>query len=281
MAENASSTPEFQARERIAMGHARVDRCSFEEAVSEITLRALARRTTYVVTPNAQHLVLLNGNARFREIYDQADLVVAEGVSLVVAARMLGQRFPERVVGVNLFEARCRNAGWAGLRVFLLGGIPGSADAAAAVLRARCPDLQVETYCPPPGFQNGKLELARVRKAIDAARPDLLFVGFGAPKQEYWMCDHGRTLPAPVCMGVGGAFGMVAGVVPRAPNWIRRLGCEWLYRLHREPRRMWRRYLIGNPKFVWIVVRQALSRPPNGDSLPRPSARTASAGSLT
>jgi N-acetylglucosaminyldiphosphoundecaprenol N-acetyl-beta-D-mannosaminyltransferase len=179
---------------------------------------------------------------------------------MLLAARVFGRRFPERVAGVDLFQALCERAATDRLKVFLLGGRPGSADLAAATLRQRHPDLQVETYCPPLGFERDAAELNRIADRIRAVKPHILFVAFGAPKQEYWMDEHGRQLGVNVCIGVGGSFEMVGGVVQRAPRWIQRLGCEWLFRLCREPRRMWRRYLVGNAQFLNIVFHQHLRR---------------------
>jgi N-acetylglucosaminyldiphosphoundecaprenol N-acetyl-beta-D-mannosaminyltransferase len=245
-------------RDRVAIGQAFVDRCSFDQAVSDITAHAVARGApAYVVTPNAQHIVLLSKEPRLREIYHQADLVVADGFSLVLAARALGRNLPERVAGVDLFEALCGSASRYGLRVFLLGGRPGSADLAASLMAKRYPNLQINTYCPPFGFESSEIELARARHVVTLFGPAFLFVALGAPKQEYWIYDHGRKLGASVCLGVGGSFELVTGIVPRAPRWIQRMGCEWLFRLYREPRRMWRRYLVGNVQFAWIVLQQA------------------------
>ncbi len=252
----------LRRRERIAIGNAFVDCCSFDEALANITRHAISGGApAYVVTPNAQHIVLLAREPRLREIYREADLVVPDGFSLLLAARALGRKFPERVAGVDLFQALCGSAAQSGLRVFLLGGRPGSADLAASVLKKRFPGLEIDTYCPPLGFETSDIELARARHAVTQFGPHLLFVGLGAPKQEHWIYDHGRKL-ASVCIGVGGSFEMVTGIIPRAPRWIQSIGCEWLYRLCREPRRMWRRYLVGNLQFGWILLEQAFARGP-------------------
>jgi hypothetical protein len=110
------------------------------------------------------------------------------------------------------------------------------------------------------GFDQNVSESKVTADVVQAARPDLLFVGFGAPKQEYWIFDHGTKLGATVSIGVGGSFEMVAGVVNRAPRWMQNLGFEWLYRFYMEPRRMWRRYLVGNCQFCAIVLNQRLRR---------------------
>jgi N-acetylglucosaminyldiphosphoundecaprenol N-acetyl-beta-D-mannosaminyltransferase len=159
-----------------------------------------------------------------------------------------------------MFQTLCSLASVNNLRVFLLGGRPGSAGRAAAEMRRRFPVLQISTCCPPFGFEKTESGLEQTAYAIRAAKPDLLFVALGAPKQEYWIYEHGLHLSVPICVGVGGSFEMVAGVVPRAPLWIQNLHCEWLHRLCHEPRRMWRRYLIGNLEFISIVARQRMRR---------------------
>lgn len=246
---------------RIGIGHALVDNCSSEEVCASIIEHAKGRgRPAYVITPNAQHIVLLEKERRFQEVYDHADLVIPDGISLLIAARLYGRALRQRITGVDTFRVLCGLAAEADLHVFLLGGRPGSAELTADVLRRDHPRLTCSTYCPPLGFEQSSLELQLTADAITAARPDLLFVALGAPKQEYWIYDHGLQLSVPVCIGVGGTFEIVSGIVPRAPLWMQQIACEWLYRLCREPRRMWRRYLIGNLEFAAIVVRQRIRR---------------------
>jgi N-acetylglucosaminyldiphosphoundecaprenol N-acetyl-beta-D-mannosaminyltransferase len=246
---------------RVGVGHALVDNCSLEEACASIIAHARSQgKPTYVITPNAQHIVLLEKERRLQQIYDHADLVVADGISLLIAARLYGRSLQQRVAGVDIFKQLCGLAAENGLHVFLLGGRPGSADLAAAALKNDHPDLRCSTYCPALGFDQEEAALEETARVIKAAQPDILFVAFGAPKQEYWIYDHGLQLSVPVCIGVGGSFEIVGGVVPRAPQWAQDIGFEWLYRLCREPRRMWRRYLIGNLEFAAIVIRQRMRR---------------------
>jgi N-acetylglucosaminyldiphosphoundecaprenol N-acetyl-beta-D-mannosaminyltransferase len=243
------------------VGHALIDNCSAQRVCASIIAHAQNQgKPAYVLTPNAQHIVLLEKERRLQEIYDRADLVIPDGVSLLIAARLYGRSLQQRIAGVDLFRALCGLASEAGLHVFLLGGRPGSADLAAINLKSDYPDLQCTTYCPPLGFEQNADDLQRTADAITAARPDILFAAFGAPKQEYWIYQHGLQLSVPVCIGVGGSFEIVGGVVPRAPMWAQNMGGEWLYRLCLEPRRMWRRYLIGNLEFAAIVLRQRIRR---------------------
>lgn len=246
---------------RVGVGYALVDNCSTKEACDAIVDHAKScGRPAFVITPNAQHIVLLAKDERLRKIYDRADLIVPDGVSLLIAARLYGRSLQERVTGVDIVQALCGLAASERLKVFLLGGRPLSAQRTAEVLKRRFPNLQIDTYCPPLDFEQTTKGLQQVNEAILAARPDILFVAFGAPKQEYWIYEHGLELLVPVCIGVGGTFEIVSGIVPRAPGWVQSFGCEWLYRLCREPRRMWRRYLIGNIEFSLIVLGQLIRR---------------------
>src|SRR3984957_14865032 len=246
---------------RIGVGRALIDNCSSEQVCASIIAHAQNRgKPAYVITPNAQHIVLLENDRRLQAVYSHADLVIPDGISLLIAARLYGRSLQQRIAGVDLFKALCGHAAEADLHVFLLGGRPGSAERAAMALKDDHPTLMCTTYCPPLGFEQSADELKQTADAITSAQPDILFAALGAPKQEYWIYEHGLQLSVPICIGVGGSFEMVAGVVPRAPLWIRNLHCEWLYRLCREPRRMWRRYLIGNAKFARIVASQCLRR---------------------
>ena len=246
---------------RIGVGHALVDNCSSDQVCASIITHARNQgKPAYVLTPNAQHIVLLEKERRLQEIYDHADLVIPDGISLLIAARLYGRSLQQRVAGVDIFKQLCGLAAEDGLHVFLLGGRPGSAELASANLQGAHPNLRCSTYCPPLGFEQDAAALQETADAIRAAQPDILFVAFGAPKQEYWIYEHGLQLSVPVCIGVGGSFEIVGGVVPRAPQWAQNIGCEWLYRLCMEPRRMWRRYLIGNLEFATIVLRQRIRR---------------------
>ena len=258
---------------RARIGRALVDCCSLAEAVEMITRHAALRGpSACVVTPNAQHIVLLESDAGLQEAYAHADLALADGASLLVASRLLREKLRSRIAGIDLFEQLCGQAADFGLRVFLLGGQPGSAQRAAETLKRNLPDLPiVGTYCPPPGFEHDPLELQVIDQTIRRTQPDLVFVALGAPKQEWWMHQHGRQTGAPVLLGVGGSFEMTAGIRRRSPRFVQRLGCEWLYRLLLEPRRLWKRYLIGNCRFLWIVVRQCAEQ--YADKL-RPSRHT-------
>jgi N-acetylglucosaminyldiphosphoundecaprenol N-acetyl-beta-D-mannosaminyltransferase len=236
-----------------------IDKYSFAEAVAGILSHARLRKPPeYVVTPNAHHIVMLQNDLLFRKVYQQARWVVPDGVSLLWAARFLSMPLSGRVNGTDLLESLCEMSASMGLKVFFLGGRPTSAQKAAAVLQQRHPNLEVSTYCPPFGFHTDPQEQQRINAAIRAADPDLLFVGLGAPKQEYWIASHYKALNVPVSLGIGVSFELVSGMVTRAPRWMQKMGLEWFFRLLMEPRRLWQRYLVGNGVFIGLVLKQKL-----------------------
>lgn len=248
--------------EHTSIGGVRINAMDFQGVVRSIIAQVdEARPNTYVVTPNAHHIVLLQSDDRFRTIYEQAHLVVPDGVPLLWAARILGQKLFGRVNGTDLFEMLCEEAANRGLRIFLLGGREGAADAAAAILKKRYAALTIcGTYCPRVGFEFDAEENSKIVRTINDARVDLLFVGLGAPKQEYWMFDNRDLLDVRVSLGIGVSFEFIAGIVKRAPRWMQVAGLEWLYRLFSEPKRLWKRYTIVNGKFCMIIAREFIDR---------------------
>ncbi len=207
---------------------------SLPEALQWVEQSIASRSGGYVVTLNGAMLVQTARDDELREVVNNAGLVTADGIGVILAARILGVDVVERVAGIDLTVAVCARAAAAGYRIYLLGGAPGVAVAAADTLRDRFPGLQIVGL--HHGFFRPEDEAA-VTAAITHARPDVVLVAFGAPRQELWMRRWRRELGVPVAIGVGGSFDVLAGRVPRAPRWMRRLGLEWLYRALREPRR--------------------------------------------
>ena len=202
-----------------------------------------------IATVNPEFVMAAQRDARFRQTLNSADLCVADGVGLLWAARILGQRLPERVTGSDLVPLVAREAAARGWRVYLLGAAPGVADATAAILVNENPALRVAgSFSGSPSAADSPAIVASVRHA----RPDVLFVAYGAPAQDLWIAEHGAELGVPVMMGVGGAFDHIAGVQRRAPAWIQRVQLEWFYRLVTQPWR-WRRQL-ALPRFVLAML---------------------------
>jgi N-acetylglucosaminyldiphosphoundecaprenol N-acetyl-beta-D-mannosaminyltransferase len=235
-----------------------LDRVTMEQAVQRVStmLEEPRDRAAHIVTMNAQFVEIAHGEERFADLIARADLNVADGLSLVWASRVLGQVLPERVAGVDLMIRLCETAAASGKSVYFLGGSPGAASRTAELLLESLPALRIVGIdCPPHGFLEDPVECNSVADRIGAARPDLLFVGLGAPKQEYWI-ERYAHLPAKVMMGIGGSFEFASGFRKRAPLFWQKVGVEWLWRLCLEPRRLWRRYLIGNTVFIFLVLRQ-------------------------
>lgn len=245
---------------RFVLGRVPVDRISTEYAAILVT-EGLLHRDSHppltIVGPNAQLVTLAEKNEKFAEAMQAADLAVPDGISVVMASRILGAPIPERVPGGEVMDRMCAEAARYGFRVFLLGGLPGSAMMAGYNLRLRYPGLNIcGTYCPPVGFEKDAAEVGRIRDEVNAAAPDLLCVAFGAPKQEIWMRENRDKLRVGAILPVGGAFDTTAGLRRRAPRWVQGIHLEWFFRLVMEPRRLWRRYLIGNTEFVLLVLRE-------------------------
>jgi N-acetylglucosaminyldiphosphoundecaprenol N-acetyl-beta-D-mannosaminyltransferase len=235
-----------------------IDNLTNEEAVEAVRRLLDARNGQhYVVTPNVDHVVRLEADAAFRQAYAGASLVLADGMPLVWASRVLGRPLKDRVTGADLLPRACAMAAAHGRSVFLLGGRDGVAELAARNLAARYPGLRIAgTYSPPLGFERDAAENRRIAALVNRARPDLLAIGLGAPKQELWIAQHRRSLDFGVALCVGAALDFAAGTLPRAPRWLRESGFEWAWRLAREPRRLWKRYLVDDMAFGRIVLRE-------------------------
>ena len=194
-----------------------------------------------------------------RAAVDGAAFTVPDGQPLAWALRKLGHDIDARVYGPELMERACARAAQSGQRHYLYGGRDEKALAQlVANLLDRHPQLQLAGGYSPPFRPLGDAELDEIAARINAARPDVVWVGIGVPKQEKWMAEMRDRLDAPVLVGVGAAFDFHAGLVPQAPAWMQRRGLEWLFRLVQEPRRLWKRYARYNPLFVGAFARQFL-----------------------
>jgi N-acetylglucosaminyldiphosphoundecaprenol N-acetyl-beta-D-mannosaminyltransferase len=185
-------------------------------------------------------------------------MTTPDGMPIVWLLRWLGHRSVARVYGPDLMRAACRRSETSGWRHFFYGGKPGVAARLAARLRQEHPLLVVAGVGTPPlNWQAEEEDKAGVQ-AINAARPDIVWIGLSTPKQERWMAAHRPQLQASVLVGVGAAFDFISGEKPQAPRWMQRVGLEWLFRLVTEPSRLWRRYLVDNPMFVILITMQLL-----------------------
>ena len=183
----------------------------------------------------------------------RADSVLPDGSGLNLACKIIGKPLLENVNGTDLFPFICRLCAEKGRTIYLLGAKPGIADTVKRNMETSYPGIRV--LGTKDGFFNRETESAPVINEINRLAPDILMVAFGAPHQERWIDAHSGELNAKVCIGVGGLFDFFSGRIPRAPKWMREFGLEWIYRLKQEPGRMWRRYIIGNPLFVFRVIK--------------------------
>lgn len=229
----------------------------FEEVCKAVDARVASREPGFIVTPNVNLVCTYQRNSEFREAYKRAFMWLPDGTPLLWVARVLGVRLVEKLSGSDMVPWLSAHAAKKGYRVYFLGGRPCSAEKAAERLKLRNPDLIVAGYsCPPFGFEKDAEENARTIAEVRAARPDILFVALGTPKQEVWLARHLRDLDVPVSMGVGAAFDFLAGALRRAPRWMQHAGLEWVWRLMQEPRRLWRRYLVEDMIIVPMVLRE-------------------------
>ena len=230
------------------------------EAVEWILAEAESQTPSFAVTPNVDHVVMLRKNSEFRAAYNAAAISVADGMPLLWAARIKKTPLKQRVCGSDLIAPICSGARDRGLSVFFLGGRPGAADIAAQRLQEQFPGLQVAgTSCPPMGFNNNPAENQRAIDQVRAAKPDILFVGLGAPKQEIWLHRNLQQLAVPFSLGIGAGIDFTAGFVERAPVWMQNSGLEWAYRIYRD-RRLAKRYLWNDLPYLGYLAKLAALR---------------------
>ena len=220
------------------------------------------RRGGWICTANLDILRQWRASADVRELVAAADLVVADGMPLLWAGELQGSPFPERVAGSSLILSLTAAAADAGASVFLLGGNPGTAEAAGDRLSALNPQLHlVGTLCPPFGFDRDPAWLERITQILRQTAPDIVYVGLGFPKQERLIAELRGPLPTTWFVSCGVSFSFVGGEMPRAPAIMQRLGLEWLHRMVQEPKRLYRRYLFhGIPFLVHLLASAAASR---------------------
>jgi len=223
------------------------DNITMDEAVGTAMGHIAARSRCRVVTPNAEFALEAKKNPRFLNILNTSQLVLADGISVVLASKIIGDPMQGRVTGVGFAQALAAAMAKEGKSIYLLGAKPGVAEQAAEKLRQTYPGLQIA------GTHDGYFkEEGPVIAAINAAKPDALLVCLGAPKQEYFMEDHDGDLEVPVMAGLGGSMDVLAGNVQRAPEFFQKYGLEWLYRLCKEPQR-WKR-MIKLPLYLWDAL---------------------------
>jgi len=246
------------ARERVNVLGVGVDPVNPARAVEIIERWIATRDRQYVCVSGIHGVMESQRDESIRAIHNRAGLVVPDGMPLVWLSRLHGFRQADRVYGPDLMLECCGRSIQTGHRHYFYGGGSGVPEQLVSRLRERFPGLPVAGTFSPPFRPLAPEEDGAVVHRINAAQPDIVWVGLSTPKQERWMAEHRDRLDAPVLIGVGAAFDFHAGLKRQAPRWMQRSGLEWLFRLLSEPRRLWRRYLRNNPLFVWQLLLQAL-----------------------
>jgi N-acetylglucosaminyldiphosphoundecaprenol N-acetyl-beta-D-mannosaminyltransferase len=238
-------------------------------AMAAATIEEWIRRgeRNYVCVTTVNSIIEGQRDDDFRRIHNSAGLATPDGMPLVWLSRLMGFHHVERVYGPDLMLRLCEDSVEQGFRNYLYGGRPGVVELLSAQLQRRYPPLRIvgartpeflgkSTQYRPLSLQD---DFALVEE-INASGADIVWVGLGSPMQERWMAEHIGRLRASVLIGVGAAFDFHAGLKRQAPSWMQRAGLEWSFRLAMEPRRLWRRYLIRNSQFIWLMFLQAIGR---------------------
>lgn len=233
-----------------------VDNLTMQEAIAKIDELIKENRCAYVVTPNTDHIVQLETDAELRKVYENADLVLTDGKPLLWIAKLYNTPIKEKISGSDLFPLLCKHAAEKGYKMFFLGAGEGVAAKAAENLQKRYNGLNIcGTYSPPYGFENKTEELEKIKLFITQAKPDILIVALGSPKQEKFMHDQAENLGVPISLGLGASLDFEAGNIKRAPRWMSNHGLEWLYRITQEPKRLFKRYWNDFKEIIPILIK--------------------------
>ena len=252
-------SPVAKNHDRFPVLGVQVDAVQIPDVVAQMAKWIHDRNRCHSIAATGMHgIVEAQRDPSFREILNATDLVVPDGMPLVRLGRQRGHDLPRRLYGPDLMLAFCKETEGQGYRHFFYGGEPGVAERLAESLKRRFPGMQIAGTFSPPFRSLSKEEDEQHMAMISRGAPDVLWVGLGAPKQERWMHEHKNRLDVPVLVGVGAAFDMLSGRRKQAPRWMRDHGLEWLFRLLQEPRRLWRRYLIGGAQFVAYIALESL-----------------------
>jgi N-acetylglucosaminyldiphosphoundecaprenol N-acetyl-beta-D-mannosaminyltransferase len=254
MTPGSASTPRAQAHSStlpqpaIRLLGVRIDALRLGELLQLVQQTVSSGGRVSVMYVNIHCMNVAADDPEYAESLEAANVVYCDGTGVRIAARLVGKHLPQRMTGADWIDDLCRMASREGLGLFLLGGADGIARDAAERLTNRHPGLQIAGTAG--GYRQGDFVIGH----INDLRPDILLVGMGTPTQEKWISEHRAELNVPVVWAVGALLDFVTGRIPRGPRWMTDHGLEWLCRLTAEPRKLWRRYLFGNPRFLWRLV---------------------------
>lgn len=260
-ASNGEATTVPEAPRRIRLMGMPIDVVTEAQATRHVVHSARAGVGGWVITPNLDQLRMFCGDESIRRMYEQASLICADGMPLIWASRIQKTPLPERVAGSAMIHPLTEAAAANGLSVYFLGGNPGAADACAAEMTRRYPSLKVAGVCCPEfGFDKDPAKVDEIRQKLIDAKPDIVYVGLGFPKQERLIERIRSALPNAWYLGIGISFSFVSGEVKRAPAWMQKCGLEWVHRMTQEPGRLLKRYLVHGIPFAARLFTSATVR---------------------
>lgn len=244
--------------ERIKFLNTEIDNLTMQEAIQRIDMLINTDKPSYVVTPNLDHIVMLEEDYEFAEVYKNADLIVADGKPLLWISKLFGKPIKEKISGSDLFPKLCGLAESKGYTVFIMGARKGVAEKAIQNIKCSFPKLEfVGAYSPTFGFEKKSDELDYMKKMVRKCRPDILAVSLGSPKGEKFIYKHLNDYDVPLSISIGATIDFEAKTVRRAPNWMSEIGLEWLFRIFQEPKRLGKRYLNDAIKIIPILRKYA------------------------
>jgi N-acetylglucosaminyldiphosphoundecaprenol N-acetyl-beta-D-mannosaminyltransferase len=236
-----------------------IDAVSWESALELLPAWGAAKESRYVCLCNVHVVITASQDKEVRRIINGADMATPDGMPVAWVLRLLGFSGQERINGPDLMVRVCRAAAEKGVAVFFYGSTPDTLEKLKANLKTRFPELGIAgAYSPPFRALTAEEDQAAIN-LINSSGAGIVFVGLGCPKQEIWMAEHRGKINA-VMLGVGAAFDFHAGTIKRAPRWMRQAGIEWFHRFLQEPRRLWKRYAVTNSLFIWLILKEFLSK---------------------
>lgn len=230
---------------------------NMKETLEAVESLIIKRIPTQHVVINAGKVVLMDKDEKLRDIVNKCPIINADGQSIVWASKFLGKPIPERVAGIDLMEDLIKLSSEKGYGIYFFGAKEEVVCEVIRRYKGKYPNLNIS------GYRNGyfsKDDMPEIIDDMSKSKADILLVAFSSPKKEYWLSENIDNINIPFCMGVGGSFDVIAGATTRAPIWMQKIGLEWFYRFIQEPSRMWKRYLIGNSKFIYLTLKEKLNK---------------------
>ncbi len=237
----------------------RISAVNLKAACQQIEAWITDRTPTYVCVAPVSTVMDCQDDEEYRAVVNGAAMVTPDGMPIVWLGCLRGGKMVARTYGPDLVNTLCALSERTGYRHFFYGGSSATNNLLVENLKRRFPKLVIAGQCAPPVLAFKQKEKPEVIQQINASAADVLWVGLGSPKQDFWMALHRSQITVPVMIGVGAAFDFLAGTKPQAPRWLQKCGLEWAFRLCCEPRRLWRRYLLGNTRFVYLLIKKKFS----------------------